>query len=342
MVEQSRKGRVLVIGGTGVMGSYIVPELLSLGFRVDSVSIDDAVSNHPDLRTIRADCFNLRVLRELLKCRYDAIIDYMTYQTYQFAERFELLLNSTDHLVFLSSYRVYSELQLPTREDSPRLLDVVDDQEFLTTDDYSLFKCREENILRSSRYDNWTIVRPAITYSNRRFQLITLEAPQILRCAREGRTVYLPREALGVQATMTWSGDVAKMIGRLVLNPAARREAYTVSTAEHHSWAEVAGYYGELVGLKYEAIDTQDYLDFFGNTLTAKFQLKYDRCQNRIMDNGKVLAATGLTQSDFVGLKDGLEMELKKLPADVRWPDTPVYAAMRSYEERLRGARGNS
>ena len=42
--------KVLVMGGTGVMGAHLVPELLKLGFMVDVVSLEDKVSADPNLR----------------------------------------------------------------------------------------------------------------------------------------------------------------------------------------------------------------------------------------------------------------------------------------------------
>ena len=35
------KKKVLVPGGTGAMGVYLIPELLHLGYAVDVVSLDD-------------------------------------------------------------------------------------------------------------------------------------------------------------------------------------------------------------------------------------------------------------------------------------------------------------
>lgn len=335
-MKQETAKNILVIGGTGVMGAYLVPELLRMGYCVDAVSRSSLDSGNPNLKYIQANCLDLRTLQKVLKKKYDAIIDFMTYQTFQFAERFELLLSSTAHYLFLSSYRVYSDVEIPTLETSPRLLDIVQDNEFLETDDYSLAKARQENILRSSKFNNWTILRPAIIYSYKRFQLTTLEAPQILRRAAEGKKVFVPADAMNVQASMTWAGDVAKMISRIVLNPEAYQEAFTIASAEHHTWQEVAEYYRELIGLDYEVIDLDTYLGFFGNTKTAKFQLKYDRCQQRIMDNNKLLRVTELNQSDFMSLRDGLKQELSKIPPDKNWGDSLVYDKMEHYaKERL-------
>lgn len=332
--QENGNKRVLVIGGTGVMGAYLVLELLEMGYCVDVASRSARSSENPKLRYIQVNCMELRALPKVLEGKYDAIIDFMTYQTFQFAERFESLLASTDHYLFLSSYRVYSDLELPTVETSPRLLDAVEDAEFLQTDDYSIAKARQENILRGSKYGNWTILRPAIIYSYKRFQLTTLEAPQILRRAAEGKKLLVPADAMPVQATMTWAGDVAKMIARLVLNPKAYREAFSIATAEHHSWGEVAQYYHELIGLEYEAVDLDTYLGFFGNTLTAKFQLKYDRCQQRVMDNAKLLNVTGLKQSELMPLRDGLKLELSKVFPQKDWGDSAVYDAMERYLNR--------
>lgn len=42
----------------------------------------------------------------------------------------------------------------------------------------------------------------------------------------------------------------------------------------------------------------------------AVYQIRYDRMYDRIIDNSKVLAVTGLNQSDLSGLHDGITREL--------------------------------
>ena len=187
------------------------------------------------------------------------------------------------------------------------------------SDDYSVYKARGENILRVLPNRNWTIVRPAITYSYLRNQLVTLEAPDTVGRAFAGKAVVLPEQARNVQATMSWGGDVARMIAGLLFNEHARGEAFTVATAEHHSWGEIADYYKAICNLEAVWVDKEDYIRIlrpdpydFG----ARWQLEYDRLFDRIMDNSKVLAATEISQSELTPLYDGLERELCRCPKD--------------------------
>lgn len=323
--------KVLLLGGTGAMGIYLAPELASRGYEVTVVSLDDAVSANPRISYVKANAKDDAYLKELLKEKFDAIVDFLIYSTEEFRLRHELLLRSTDHYFFLSTYRVYGG-GFPITEETPRLLDVSPDKDFLATEDYSLFKARQENILRSSGHGNWTIIRPSITYSKFRFQLVTLEAPNVVARAAKGLPVVLPKEALSVQATMTWAGDVAKIFAALILNPAALGQAFTPATAEHRTWGEIAEYYKELIGLEYVAADMEDYLNILGGSAGVRYQLIYDRLFTRIVDNSKALRVTGLKQADFMPLRQGLAKELAALPRDMVWADAgAVWAKMDEY-----------
>lgn len=72
--------------------------------------------------------------------------------------------------------------------------------------------------LTESGYRNWTIVRPATTYSTGRAQLVTLEANSFVYRALENKKVIIPIQAKDCPATLSWGGDVGKMIARIVLN----------------------------------------------------------------------------------------------------------------------------
>jgi nucleoside-diphosphate-sugar epimerase len=331
--------KVLVPGGTGAMGVYLVPELLKLGYKVDVVSLDDLTSDTQSLRYIKANFKDDSFVDEILKNEYDAIVDFMIYNAPEFKLKYRKLLENCDHYIYLSSYRVYANEEHPITEKSPRLLDVSTDKDFLAAKDneYSLYKAIGEDVLRESGLKNWTAIRPAITFSKRRFQLTILEADCVIYRAKAKKTVLLPEEAMGVQATMSWAGDVAKMISRLVLNKSAYGEIYTTATAEHNEWRTIADYYKELIGLKYAIVSKEDFLSCLSsdNNKSIRWQLDYDRLFDRIVDNSKILDVTGLKQSELTTVYDGLKRELTNLPADAFTVDTtPRNRLMDAYIEK--------
>lgn len=335
--ESNANGRkALVLGGTGAMGVYLVPELATMGYEVTVVSLDDSPFSHPQISHIKGNAKDANFLTVILTQRFDAIVDFMIYFTEEFRQRFDLLLQNTGHYIFLSTYRVYSG-GFPITETTPRLLDVSKDKDFLATEDYALYKARQEDILQNSNYNNWTIIRPSITYSKYRYQLVTLEAPVVVARAMKGLPIVLPREALPVQATMTWAGDVAKLVSRLLFNPRAYRECFTPATAEHCTWGEIAEYYKENIGLEYVAADTDDYLKIMGSSAGARYQLAYDRLFDRGVDNSKIMRTTGLRQEDFMPLRRGLERELSALPKDTVWPEAKaIWERMDAYLNGLK------
>ena len=316
-----KKKKICILGGTGVIGTYLVDFLLKSGFEVDICTrqIRESVN---ECRSYRGDFLDFRTVQNFFVDKYyDAIIDLMTYNTAKFAERYALLLESTAHYIFVSSYRVYADKDVLTKENSPRLLETATEKEFLDSDDYSLFKAREENILLGSKYHNWTIVRPAITYSNQRIAFVTLELPLMLRRSREKKPIFIPEDVFNIEATCTWAGDVAKMIGSLVLKKAAYGEAFSVCTSEHQTWGTIASYYKELIGADIQAVSIQDYLDFFGNKPTNRWQLYYDRCLNRVMDNSKILSISGIKENEITKLRDGIERCLSEISEETKWPE---------------------
>lgn len=332
--------KVLVLGATGAMGQYLTPCLAEMGYEVDGVSLDAAISSNPRLRYIRANAKEAGVLDSLLANKYDCIVDFMIYDRDTFADAAPKLLDAADHYIYLSTYRVYANEEVPIKETSPLLIEVLsEDEKILGHNDYCLYKARGERILRARERKNWTIIRPAITYSFGRYQLTTLEAPVLINRAREGKRVILPDAAMNVQATMSWAGDVARMIASLVCNEKALGETYTVSTSEHHTWQEIAEYYKDIIGLNYTVVPAEDFIDVwacpkgpqFPNRIHAEWQLYFDRCFTRIIDNSKILEFAGMEQSSLMSLYDGLKLELGKATHNVGFPQSGVNKAMDAY-----------
>ena len=299
--------RILLLGGTGTIGAALAPELKHRGFSVYITSRSAHTSNERDIVYLKGNAKDEAFLDELLEERFDAIVDFMIYTTESFAARCEKLLNATEHYLFLSSYRVYGDSEgKPITEESPRLLDSVNDPAYLATDEYGLTKARQEDILHRSGRRNFTIIRPAITYGGDRFQLGTMEANEFLVRAIKKKRIIFPREMMDKQATMTWSGDVGKMIARLVLNEQAYGETFTAATAEHHTWGEVLAIYRNILGFRVKKVS----LDTYRGVVGRPWQIKYDRMLDRAVDNSKILRVTGMRQSELMPLADGLRIEL--------------------------------
>src|SRR5690606_29314991 len=129
-------------------------------------------------------------------------VDFMLYSTDEFKSRYENILNKTKQYIYLSSYRVYGKGDQPLGELSSRLLETCEDKNYLKTDEYALAKARQEDLLISNKKRNWTIVRPAITYSKDRFFLGAADTDGFLYRALKGKTIIFPREILDKKTTM--------------------------------------------------------------------------------------------------------------------------------------------
>jgi len=320
-----RSKKVLLLGGTGAMGVYLSPKLVERGYEVYVTTRKQLVSSQEHIHYITGNAKEWDFLSGVLEEKFDVVVDFMIYQTKQFEERFEKMLESTQHYVFLSSYRVYGDNEgHPIKETSPRLLDSVNDPKYLATDEYGLTKARQENILLGATRKNWTILRPAITYSQTRFQLGTMEANEFLYRGLAGKNIIFPKQMLEKEATMSWAGDIAEMIVRIILNEKAMGEIFTVSTSEHHKWKEILEYYVNILGLKVTYVDLDDYRDVF----PRPWQIKYDRMLDRVIDNSKILEITGMKQEEMMLLYDGLKMELEQFVKN------PVYAKVNPEAEK--------
>ncbi len=325
--------KVLVLGSTGAMGRYLVPELIKLNYDVTGVGLDEKAPWSDSARYIKGNAFDKEFLTELLKEEFDGIVNFMDYGKYDFADYYNLFLENCEHYIFLSSCRIYDDKEQPIKESSPRLWDSSEDEELKASHDYCIQKAQNEDLLMASPYGNFTIVRPATTFSTMRLQLVTHEFKDCVGRAMMGKKVVLPVQAKDKPATLSWGGDVAKMIARILFKNEAMREAYNVCSAEHRTWEEIAEYYRELVGLEAVWVDKEDYIKIKSPEMrkNVRWQLEYARLFRRITDNSKVLALTGLKQEELMPMYDGLKLEISNIPKDYIPADTEVGIRMDEY-----------
>jgi nucleoside-diphosphate-sugar epimerase len=206
-------------------------------------------------------------------------------------------------------------------EDSGRLLNQSADQEFLATDEYSLAKARQEDLLNTSGKNNWTIIRPYITYDTYRLQLGVLEKEEWLYRALRGRTVVFSHDIAGKLTTLTAGYDVARAIGALVGNQQALGRAFNITTAESIKWEDVLATYMQVL-TKYlgtqPKVLLQDMPAFF-RSKPATYQIKYDRLYDRRFDCSRI---SGLVETQhFINTRSGLQSSLEAFLRDPKFAE---------------------
>lgn len=301
--------KVLMLGGTGAIGGYLVDLFLRKKKHIYVTTRKKRVSNE-FLHYIEGNAKNIDFIQSLFDEKWDVIIDFMVYTTAEFEERLELLLNSTSQYVFFSSSRVFAASQSPINENSPRLLEVSEDKEYLKTEDYALVKARQEDLLKNSKRKNWSIIRPYITFSAYRLQLGVLEKEEWLYRALRGRSIIVSEDIHNKLVTLTYGADVAFYIDSLLGNEKSFGETFNITSSQCYTWEYILNIYLNVLErhLKYRPKVVLQGMETFLSWKNAAYQIKYDRLYNRKFDNSKIVNFSA--ESKFSVLEDSIEESL--------------------------------
>lgn len=280
---------ILILGGTGAMGTHLCSLLADRGDNCVVTSRQKHI-NTPQITYLQGNARDNIWVSDILKQKYwDAIVDFMGYNTPEYRQRYTLLLESTKHYIFLSSARVYARSDFPITEESPRLLDVCDDKEYLRTDEYALSKARQEDLLCKSGYSNYTIIRPYVTYSEIRLQLSPAEKEFWLYGALHGKTILFSNDIATKRTTLTYGQDVARGIMSLIGNDAAFCEAFHITSPETYTWSEILDNYLNTLESKTGKRPKVKMLDHWIPLIGGgQTQVKWDRMYDRCFDNSKI------------------------------------------------------
>lgn len=319
--------KALILGGTGAMGGYL-QTLLSQNdswevYVTTRAQRDDYRNIHFIQGNARDEIFRKRLLRDNY---FSVIVDFMNYGYSEFDACHKELLNATDHYVFLSSSRVYADSQTPITENSPRLLDVSEDREFLATQRYALRKARQENMLCNSNCRNYTIIRPYITYSDRRLQLGVYEKEQWLYRLLNNKPLVIQRNILYKRTTLTYGEDVSRVFCN-VMEQGPLCAPIHITTKETMTWMEILGLYLRVIKRetgKTPIIYTTEKMDEIECLFEGGYNTKYDRLYDRFFDNAKAENLYG--HVDYMDMRTGLEKCLVKFINDWKCRGNQIFS----------------
>ena len=307
--------RVLLIAGGGTLGTYVSEELLRLGAFVEVICPEEKTSNNERLM-FHQSLATEELLSDLFsKKHYDGIVNFIHYSKVEDYKKIHpLLISNTDHLIFLSSYRVYADEQHPISENAPRLADVLADRDFFEREDYALPKARCEDYLRQEHAgEPWTIVRPVISFSDKRLDLLLYSKRDVLNYASQDKEMLMPNFVKNYSAGIDWAGNSGKLIANLLFKSDAIGEVFTVYSGHGLTWGEVAEKYSALTGVKIRWCGEDEYVCNTPKIIINPWIWKYDRRFNRDIDCSKILRVTGLSKEDFASVEEGIRRELEKI-----------------------------
>lgn len=314
--------KILVLGGTGAMGTHLVSILAKQYNYQIFVTSRRPHKSTCNVHYICGNAKNEVFLRSILtKGKFLSIIDFMTYTTEQFMNILPMLLSSTNQYMFISSSRCYSNIDKIITENTPRLLDVCKDIEYLSTDEYALFKGREENLLFKSGLRNWTIIRPYITYSEKRLQLGVFEKEEWLYRALHGRSIVFSEDIATKKTTLTYGKDVAMVISKLVGNAKALGEIFQIAINKPIYWSDVLNIYVDeirkLTGRNVRVVMQEKAFNL--RFPARKWQILYDRYYDRIFDDTKVKNILGSDYPSFTSPEIGLRQCIRTFITDPKY-----------------------
>ncbi len=251
--------RILVIGGSGLIGRQLVPHLLGQGHDVHVLSRGNRAIEAPGAHHVLADRKDAQAVRRAVDGDFDALIDNVAYVPEDVASVLEGLAGQVGHYVLTSTAFVYPDAEEAGRGPSAPLRERDAPPEALPEDDgdssphgrYVQGKRRLERRLREICTDlhlPLTIVRPALQLmgpytEDGRFAWFWLRV-------QDGGPIWLPTSARlhAGPCQVGYSGDVARLLAAAAVRPPGTLAVYNAAQPELWSYEEYLGMMAEILG----------------------------------------------------------------------------------------------
>jgi nucleoside-diphosphate-sugar epimerase len=276
--------KVLIIGGTGTISSYVVEKSLEKGMDITIMNRGNHNQFVPEgVEFIIGDINNENETRDLLKDKYfDSVIQFVAFTKKQVERDVRLFKGKTDQYIFISSASAYHK----PIEDYP-----ITEETTLFNPywDYSQNKIDCEEYLNSVEDLNITIVRPSHTYDNKMIMAVmtrrNYEYAHIQRL-KDGKPIIIPGDGTSVW-TITHASDFANSFVYLIGNSKAYNDVFHITGDKLYTWEQLTNIMAKSLGVEPQIIHIpSDYI--IKHMPEMEGPLLGDKSWSAIFDNSKI------------------------------------------------------
>lgn len=282
------KKKVLILGGSGILSLDVLKECLKRNCEVTCITRGTRDYRLPKtVKVLHGDVYHLDTVIRELEDKYDAILDFLSFEVVQLKHKLDYLGNKCNQYFFVSSAVAYSfEDEIIT--ESTKL-----GNEYW---DYGSNKVECEKFLKKN-YNKYgvlyTIVRPYITYGKTRIPFgIIPESGEYWTLANriiKGKPILMWDDGKA-KCTLTNTEDFARAFVDLIGNPKAYNEAFHITSNEVLTWSEVLQILQKELG-KTAIVFSRSTEEIIELLPEYSGVLLGDKARDRVFDNNKIMDA---------------------------------------------------
>ncbi len=300
--------KVLFIGGTGILSTDIVKLCIKRGHEVYIINRGNNNKNlGKSVKFIIVDINKSEEVKEKVKGIYfDVVIDFLSYTETQLKSKLQIFNNNCKQYIFISSATVYRKTKKGEK--------ITEETEANNFDwDYSLDKIKCENELKENykrNGQNYTIIRPYVTYSERRipYAIISSKNWTLANRILNNKPIVL-WDAGKATCTLTQTKDFAVGIVGVFLKEKAYGQAFHITSDYTLTWKEATEYIEEALGTKANIAEIPS--DYIIEIMPEyKGVLKSDKGIDREFDNSKIKSIVPEFNAQ-IKFQDGIKETIK-------------------------------
>jgi len=276
--------KILVIGGTGTISTYVVRKCLEMNMDITVMNRGNHNNVVPyGVKLIVGNINDEEETKKLLNNQYfDTVIEFVAFTKQQVERDVRLFKGKTDQYIFISSASAYHKPveDYPITEDTPL---------FNPYWEYSRNKIACEEYLKNVKDLNVTIVRPSHTYDNKMIMAVMTrwgyDYAHIQRLI-DGKPIIVPGDGTNVW-TITHASDFANSFVYLIGNKKAYNDVFHITSNRLYTWDQLTNILAKELGVKPNIIHIPS--DFIIKYLPEmEGPLLGDKSWSAIFDNSKI------------------------------------------------------